>query len=74
MRQIKIGPHTINLDSELVEKYEQLTCGKIEVFAENYVCLGFHKKTLEEAIEGRSAEDIKNIILDYIQAELDIIE
>lgn len=74
MRKVKVGHYIIELDEELIRKYEQVTCGKIETFAETYVRLGFKSRNIEEITSSHSLEEIKSVLLDYIKADIEINE
>ena len=74
MRKVKVGDYTIELDEKFVEKYEEVTCGTIDVFAKHYLCLHFNARTLNEALRKCSKKEAAEIIINYMKADIEINE
>ena len=72
MKKVKVGDYIVELDEKFVEKYEDATCGTIDMFAEAYICQNFKTKTIEAALQGRSLSEIRQVLIRYMQADIDI--
>lgn len=72
MKNVKVGPYIIELEETFVEKYEDVTCGTIDKFAEAYICQNYKTNNVEEAIENRSLNEIRRVLIRYMQADSEI--
>lgn len=74
MRRVKVGHYIIELDEAFVKKYEDVTCGTVEMFAETYVCLRIGVRNIEDAVRNLTIEEVKQIVIDYMEADIEINE
>lgn len=71
---INVGNYMIELDDDYVKRYEDATCGKITAFAETYARLKFKSRDIFEITKVHSKEEVKNAILEYMDADIFINE
>lgn len=72
MKKVKVGNYIVELDEKFVEKYEDATCGTIDMFAEDYVCLRFDVHDAKEATKNHSLNEIRQVVVDYMNADIEI--
>lgn len=72
MKRVKVGHYTIELEERFVERYENVTCGTIDMFAEAYLCQNYRTRNIEDAIENQTLNEIRQVLIRYMWADINI--
>ena len=71
MKSIVIANKTLLFDKDFVDMYEETTCSILEEMAPIYLCAETKTQSVEEAIEGKTDEEISQIIINWARFDLE---